>query len=83
MILEKFAQQLLNAYSSLLNRKQGMNQTNNNSGAGFISLLQLVFITLKLTGYIKWSWFWVLSPTWISLGLAIALLILCLWLIRK
>lgn len=60
-----------------------MNQTNNSGGIGFISLLQLVFITLKLTGYINWSWFWVLSPTWISFTLGIALLVLCLWLIRK
>lgn len=29
---------------------------------GFPGLLTIVFITLKLTGYIDWSWFWVLSP---------------------
>lgn len=32
------------------------------SGIGFFGLLTIVFITLKLTGYIDWSWFWVLSP---------------------
>jgi hypothetical protein len=32
------------------------------SGIGFFSLLTVVFITLKLTGYIDWSWWWVLSP---------------------
>ena len=25
------------------------------------------FIVLKLTGFITWSWWWVLSPVWISL----------------
>jgi hypothetical protein len=29
---------------------------------GFSGWLTLVFIILKLTGYIDWSWWWVLSP---------------------
>ena len=33
-----------------------------NSGIGFMGLLQVVFITLKLIGHIDWSWWWVLSP---------------------
>ena len=31
-------------------------------GIGFFGLLALIFITLKLTGYVNWSWFWVLLP---------------------
>lgn len=31
-------------------------------GIGFLGLLTVLFIGLKLTGYIAWSWFWVLSP---------------------
>ena len=40
-------------------------------GMSFPSVLLLVFIILKLTGTIAWSWLWVLSPLWIgaSLGL--------------
>jgi hypothetical protein len=43
--------------------------SNNNSstqsgGIGFFGLLAIVFITLKLTGYITWSWWWVLAPLW-------------------
>jgi len=38
---------------------------NNTGGIGFAGLLAIVFITLKLTGYIAWSWWWVLSPLWI------------------
>jgi len=34
-------------------------------GIGFFGLLTIVFITLKLTDYIDWSWWWVLSPLWI------------------
>lgn len=41
---------------------------------GFLPLLGLLFIALKLTGYIAWSWLWVLAPFWI--GLAIVLVIL-------
>ena len=36
-----------------------------NFGVGFDGLLTLLFITLKLTGCIEWSWLWVLSPLWI------------------
>ena len=32
------------------------------SGAGFLSILTVLFIGLKLTGNIAWSWPWVLSP---------------------
>jgi hypothetical protein len=47
-------------------------------GVGIIGLLTLLFIGLKLTGYITWSWVWVLSPIWISLGLGIIFLIIFL-----
>ena len=33
---------------------------------GFLGLLTLVFIVLKLTHYIDWSWLWVLSPLWLG-----------------
>ena len=39
---------------------------NSNNGIGFFGLLTLVFITLKLTHYIDWSWWWVLAPVWIA-----------------
>ncbi len=42
-------------------------------GIGFSGLLTIVFIALKLTGNIDWSWAWVLSPIWISVILAIFL----------
>jgi hypothetical protein len=34
-------------------------------------LLGLLFIVLKLTGYITWSWVWVLAPFWIVAAIAI------------
>lgn len=34
-------------------------------GIGFCGLLTIAFIVLKLTGFISWSWLWVLAPLWI------------------
>jgi hypothetical protein len=44
-------------------------------GVGFCGLLTIVFIVLKLTGVIGWSWVWVLSPTWIPLAIALIIVI--------
>ena len=49
------------------------NRTVVKGGASFTELLTLVFIVLKLTGVISWSWWWVLSPIWIGLGLAVVI----------
>lgn len=48
-----------------------MEDKNKRSGPGFLSLLTLLFIGLRLTNYIQWSWFWVLSPTLIPIMLAL------------
>ena len=46
---------------------------------GFLGLLTLVFIVLKLTHYIDWSWVWVLSPLWLGwLGVTTILFVLAL-----
>ncbi len=52
-----------------------MSNTSSSSSGGisFVGLLTIVFITLKLTRFIDWSWWWVLSPLWIS-GLVAACL---------
>jgi len=47
-------------------------------GIGFVGLLQIVFIVLKLIGAISWSWVWVLSPAWISLVIAVVIIIFIL-----
>lgn len=52
------------------------NRTVVKGGASFTELLTLVFIVLKLTGVISWSWWWVLSPIWISLGLAVVIFLI-------
>ena len=42
------------------------NNNSTNGGVGFVGLLTIVFIVLKLIGVINWSWVWVLSPVWIA-----------------
>lgn len=45
---------------------------------GLTSLLTLLFIGLKLTGYINWSWWWVLAPIWITVAIALIAMAVCL-----
>lgn len=53
------------------------NDSNSNSnGVSFGGLLTVLFIGLKLGGVIDWSWWWVLSPIWISISLAAVILII-------
>ena len=54
--------------------------SNNNSksssgGIGFVGLLTILFIGLKLTNNIDWSWWWVLSPIWITFSVAFVFII--------
>lgn len=58
-----------------------MTNNNNNTtsgGIGFCGLLTIVFIVLKLTNYIVWSWWWVLSPLWIPIALVIVIFLIVL-----
>ena len=51
-------------------------------GFGFFEALTLLFIALKLTGCIAWSWLWVLSPLWLT-SAVVALIILIILLTVK
>lgn len=52
------------------------NTTTSSGGIGFTGLLTVLFIGLKLTGYIAWSWWWVLSPIWISFSLVLLIILI-------
>lgn len=41
-------------------------------------LLTVSFVVLKLTGYINWSWLWVLAPLWVSTSVVLVLGIILL-----
>lgn len=51
------------------------NSSSSNAGIGFFGLLTIVFIVLKLTGYINWSWWLVLIFPIIGVSLFVIALI--------
>lgn len=53
-------------------------QIADNSKIGFFGLLTLLFIALKLTGVIKWSWWLVLLPSWGGIAFLLLVLVIAL-----
>lgn len=55
------------------------------TGISFTGALTLIFITLKLTHVIDWSWVWVLAPMWIPLALVAVILLIAfiLYVVRE
>ena len=52
--------------------------SSSSGGIGFVGLLTIVFIVLKLTHVISWPWLWVLSPLWISVVIGVIVLAIIL-----
>ena len=52
------------------NSKSNMSSTN----SSILMVMFVVFLTLKLTGNIDWSWWWVTSPLWIPLATAMSII---------
>ena len=52
------------------------NKSTASSGISFTGLLAILFIALKLTGVITWSWLWVLAPIWITFVIVVFVLII-------
>lgn len=48
--------------------------SSSSSGIGFGGALFLVFLVLKLTGVITWSWWWVTAPLWGGLVVVVIVL---------
>lgn len=51
--------------------------TDKNDGVGIVSLLGLLFVGLKLSNVIDWSWWWVTAPFWG--GFAVLAFLLLVW----
>lgn len=49
-------------------------KSSSGGGIGFGGALTVLFVGLKLTHYIDWSWWWVLSPLWIGFGMLLAIM---------
>jgi len=48
----------------------------NSSGIWFSGALFLIFLVLKLTNLISWSWWWVTAPLWIPFAFVGTILLL-------
>lgn len=60
-----------------------MSKVEYSTGIGSFHLLGIVFMVLKLTDVIDWSWFWVTLPFWAGWGLIVGIIvfIFLIWLI--
>ena len=56
-----------------------MENNTSTGGIGFVGLLQIAFIVLKLCKVINWSWWWVLAPVWISCLIIVVVCLIILW----
>ena len=52
--------------------------SSSSGGISFTGALTVLFIGLKLTNVISWSWWWVLSPIWISVLIGLAFIFILL-----
>jgi hypothetical protein len=59
------------------------NQITTTGGIGLTGALFLVFLVLKLTRVIDWSWWWITAPLWGGTALAILFAIVCVLFIGK
>jgi hypothetical protein len=63
-----------------------MSSSSSSSGIGVFGLLGVLFVGLKLTGFITWSWWYVTMPFWGGLIFSIGVMlggIFVIWLIDK
>jgi phosphoglycerol transferase MdoB-like AlkP superfamily enzyme len=51
-------------------------QTGRNNGIGIATVLFIVFLVLKLTHYIDWSWWWITAPLWGPFGLFVVCVVI-------
>lgn len=52
------------------------NNSSSSSGVGLLGLMFLIFMTLKLMGYITWSWWWVTAPLWGGFAIIITIVLI-------
>lgn len=52
------------------------NSTTTGGGISFCGLLFIVFLVLKLTHVIDWSWWWVTAPLWGGVALTLGILLI-------
>ena len=56
-----------------------MENKKNSEGIGLGTVVFIVFLVLKLTNVIDWSWWWVTAPLWIPILLVVGVFLLILF----
>jgi hypothetical protein len=59
-----------------MSEKEESSKSAASGGIGTIGLLGVLFVGLKLTHQIDWSWWWVTLPFWGAIGLVLSILVL-------
>jgi hypothetical protein len=52
---------------------------NNSSGLSLTAVIFIVFLILKLTGNIDWSWWWITSPLWIPIAFVLSIFFIAIF----
>lgn len=65
------------------NRLRVVHDNNSSKGVGFVGLLQLAFIILKVCNVINWSWWIVFLPTFASVGLTVIVFAIAWFLLKE
>lgn len=59
-----------------MNSKDKPTNISTDGGVGFLGALTILFIALKLTHVIDWSWWWVLAPLWIPVAVVLGIIVI-------
>jgi len=65
-----------NAIKQSCSKTMSSSSSTSSGGLSFTGALTILFIGLKLGNVIHWSWWWVLSPIWISLSIVVFILLI-------
>jgi len=57
------------------------NSSSRSGGVSVFGLLGVLFVALKLTGVVGWSWWWVTAPFWVPLALALVIALIIVFVV--
>ncbi len=60
-----------------------METERSNNGIGLVGVLFVVFLVLKLTHVIDWSWWWITAPLWVPVVITLLVLVIQGWIVVR
>ena len=60
-----------------------METERSNNGIGLGGVLFVVFLVLKLTHVIDWSWWWITAPLWVLVVITLLVLVIQVWIVVR